>query len=69
MISKPISLLSIAIVFLIIGFILVLWLVSQLQQESIDSFEDCAAAGNPIMESYPARCSANGQTFTEDISQ
>jgi|SRR3989344_1041401 len=31
---------------------------------TINSFESCAAAGNPIMESYPEQCSANGKTFT-----
>ena len=34
---------------------------------SIADFSACAAAGNPVMESYPRRCSANGQTFTEII--
>lgn len=34
----------------------------------IDSFEKCAAAGNPIMESYPRQCAAGGKTFTEIIS-
>lgn len=34
---------------------------------SINSFEECAKAGNPIMESYPPRCNANGKTFTQDI--
>ena len=34
----------------------------------ITNFTECAAAGNPVMESYPRRCSANGQTFTEEIS-
>lgn len=33
----------------------------------IDSFEKCAKAGNPIMESYPRQCKANGKTFVEDI--
>lgn len=33
---------------------------------AIDSFEDCAAAGNPIMESYPEQCAVpGGQTFTK----
>ena len=36
---------------------------------AITNFEQCAAAGNPIMESYPRRCNANGQTFTEQIVQ
>jgi hypothetical protein len=33
----------------------------------INSFEDCVAAGNPVMESYPPMCNADGQTFTQDI--
>ena len=36
-------------------------------QSEITNFEECAATGNPIMESYPPRCSASGQTFTQDI--
>ncbi|MCX6740308.1 MAG: hypothetical protein NTZ49_03710 [Candidatus Parcubacteria bacterium] len=31
----------------------------------ITDFKSCAAAGNPVMESYPRQCRANGQTFTE----
>lgn len=34
------------------------------QPTEINSFAECAAAGNPIMESYPERCSAGGKTFT-----
>lgn len=33
----------------------------------ITNFEQCAAAGNPIMESYPEQCSANGKTFTRKL--
>jgi len=33
----------------------------------ITNFKECEAAGNPIMESYPRRCAANGETFIEDI--
>jgi hypothetical protein len=33
----------------------------------ITNFEECVNAGNPIMESYPRQCVANGVTFTEDI--
>ena len=32
----------------------------------IDSFEDCVEAGNPILESYPRQCIADGRTFTEE---
>jgi hypothetical protein len=35
--------------------------------ETIDSFEECVAAGNPVMESFPRKCSADGKTFTENI--
>lgn len=33
----------------------------------IASFAECIAAGNPVMESYPRQCRANGLTFTEEI--
>ncbi len=34
----------------------------------ITSFEECAAAGNPIMESYPEQCrTKDGQHFTRNI--
>ncbi len=33
----------------------------------IASFEECANAGNPVMESYPRQCRANGVTFAENI--
>lgn len=35
---------------------------------NITNFEECAAAGNPVMESYPAQCSTpDGKHFTENI--
>lgn len=35
----------------------------------VASFEDCAKAGYPVMESYPRRCNTpNGLSFTEVIS-
>lgn len=33
----------------------------------ITNFIECAAAGNPVMESYPRQCLVNGQTFIEEI--
>lgn len=57
--------LLILVVIVIMGF--AGWYVWQQQQEkavdSINSFETCAAAGNPIMTSYPEQCSANGKTY------
>jgi len=36
--------------------------------EEITNFEECAAAGNPVMQSYPPRCkTADGKTFTQGL--
>ena len=36
--------------------------------DGIDSFEDCAAAGYPIAESYPEQCfTPDGRSFTRSI--
>jgi len=38
------------------------------QTQEISSFDDCAAAGNPVMESYPMQCrTSDGRTFVQDI--
>jgi putative Mn2+ efflux pump MntP len=34
---------------------------------SVNSFDDCVAAGNPIMESYPQQCRSGDKTFIENI--
>jgi hypothetical protein len=36
---------------------------------NINNFEECAAAGNPILKSNPAQCVANGKTFMEETGQ
>ena len=37
-------------------------------ESTIESFEDCVAAGNPIMESYPRQCrTSDGKHFVEEI--
>ena len=33
----------------------------------ITNFEECVAAGNPVMESYPRQCRVGNQNFTEYI--
>lgn len=41
-----------------------------MQQDSrviVSNFEDCIAAGNPAMESYPRQCRHEGVTYTEEI--
>ncbi len=34
---------------------------------TVKNFEECVAAGNPVMESYPRQCRVGDQTFTEYI--
>lgn len=33
----------------------------------VNNFEDCIAAGNPAMESYPRQCRHGDQTFVEEV--
>ncbi len=35
--------------------------------KEINNFEECAASGNAIMESYPRQCRANEKNFVENI--
>lgn len=32
----------------------------------VTNFEECVAAGNPVMESHPERCMVHGETFVND---
>lgn len=39
-------------------------------QTQVTNFEDCVAAGNPVMESYPRQCrSAQGDLFVEEVDE
>ncbi len=37
------------------------------EEKTITSFAECAAAGNPVMESYPRQCRSGGKTFVEEL--
>ena len=52
---------------LLIGLLLLITACTQVTQ--ITSFEECEAAGFPVMESYPRQCRANGRTFIEIIEK
>lgn len=44
--------------------------VNDSKQVVIENFEDCVAAGRPILESYPRQCiSASGQILVEDLKE
>jgi len=61
--------------FLLIASFVVWYLGSQNKNQDsetpytgqVTNFEECVAAGNAVMESYPRLCRQDGQTFTENI--
>ncbi|MDP3995669.1 MAG: Gmad2 immunoglobulin-like domain-containing protein [bacterium] len=65
----------IALIVVIIGTVGVYLLVERpscifgpSEKETVDSFEECVAAGYPVMESYPRQCRIpDGENFIEDI--
>ena len=57
---------AILIIFLILGIVSMVSYTNFLK--SVDTFEECAATGAPIMESYPEQCRFNGKTYTRQLS-
>lgn len=63
------------IVFLVFILIIVLLSVIFFVRDSriisqIESFEECAVQGFPVMESYPRQCrTSDGRTFTEELNE
>lgn len=60
------------IVIIIIVVLFVWFLIRDFEdnrsKEEITNFDECVAAGNPIMESYPQQCrTTDNRTFVEDI--
>src|SRR3989344_764356 len=48
----------------IIGYVF----ITNFSPSTVTNFESCAAAGYPVMESYPRQCrTASGKTFVETI--
>ncbi|MES2215800.1 MAG: hypothetical protein V4481_00705 [Patescibacteria group bacterium] len=57
----------VSIAALVLGYYLYLQ-GTETQYAQIDSYEECAAAGYPILESYPEQCKTpDGRTFTKEI--
>lgn len=59
---------AILVVLLFLG-IVVLFNLNSRSCVGINSFEDCAAAGYPVMESYPRQCRVCGITFVEEVGK
>jgi len=76
---KKINKIILIIIIVALFLFLALWLLNRyiyeakqadepINSQEISSFEDCVAAGYPMMESYPRQCStADGLHFTEII--
>ena len=39
----------------------------EIKEVQVNSFEDCVAAGNPVMANHPGKCIHNGKTFVEEL--
>lgn len=59
--------LPVIIVVILIAAAGVWWFFGAHSGAPITTFEECVAAGNPVMESYPRQCRAEGQTFIEFV--
>lgn len=63
------TLIGIAVVLVIVGGLLVALSANREQQEllSISDFEECVAAGFPVMETFPEQCrTPDGRTFVKE---
>ncbi len=56
------------IAIIIISAFIIVACVKSVERPSISSYEECVAAGNPIMESYPEQCSDGINSFTRKLS-
>lgn len=60
---------GIVILITLLAFGLIAYLImNHNKTQAITSYEECVAAGYPIMESYPEQCAANSQTFTRKLT-
>ncbi len=67
-----ITILSIILVLLVIFFIVMSKIKENRERDNqfnVSNFEECVAAGNPVMESYPRQCRHGEESFSEDIGQ
>ncbi len=63
---KKTLLIAVIIAIVIVAGFLAWWQFVREAPKPITNFEECAAAGNPVMESYPRQCrTKNGRNFVE----
>ncbi len=67
--SRNTKLIAVFVAMLVVG-VLIWQTKDKAKTQNINTFEECAAAGYPVMESYPERCNTpEGRTFTRQVSQ
>lgn len=65
-IGKPFWVVGLAMVLVVAGALY--WYEGKDPLKAVNSFDECAEAGYPILESYPPQCKTpDGRTFAEDI--
>jgi hypothetical protein len=68
--QKQKIILSIIILLIILAGVSFWYITYNQRNNTINSYDDCAAAGYPILESYPEQCTVpNGKTYTRSINQ
>lgn len=69
MMSRNTKLIAVFVAMLIVG--VAIWQMKSKEKiQNIISFDECAAAGYPVMESYPEQCKTpDGRTFTKQVSK
>jgi len=69
--SKPMKKTILLIMVIIVSVVVfMLWNQKKIEKSiaEVSNFEECAAKGYPILESYPSQCKTpDGRTFAEDI--
>lgn len=65
---KTIGLLALAALLSVVAFVIFALAPRFEAVQPITTFEECVAAGNPVMESYPRQCNTpDGKNFVEEI--
>lgn len=65
--QRNVFLIIVGILVIILGGLTGYIIATQQKQAAIKNYDDCVAAGHPIQESHPPRCSVpGGKTFTQE---
>jgi hypothetical protein len=67
--NKMSTIITLIVIIALITLGTTVFILNKSKLAAINSFEDCAAAGYPIMDSYPEQCrTADGKHFTRSVS-